>query len=279
MKVMYRIAPFLLLTVAAFAQTDAPQAEAPPPDVDKAVRARVIEFYTMMHNEEYRKAESFISDDTKDYYYEGEKPIVHKFELLEIHYSENFTHAQAITRCSRPLVMAGFPPGEITLKIPTLWRFENGNWFLYEDPEKRKNPGGIQSKVTEAVQAGTAAALAGSPPDTAKASDAPKDLAPKDIPTDGSFAMAKLQVDKTEIQLAPGGTERVTLTNGSPGLLELQLGYHLNGIETKLDNYNVASHEKAVLTFEAGKEPTGGVFFVQVMPTGEVIRIIVGVKK
>jgi hypothetical protein len=273
MKGMYRTAPFLFLALAAFAQTDAPSAGNPPAEVDKALRARVTEFYTLIHNEEYRKAESYIADDTKDYYYDGQKPVAHTFELIELRYSDNFTHAVAYTKCSQPLVMAGFPPAELVLKIPTLWRLENGNWYLYEDPEKRKNPGGIQAKVSAALQAGASAALAGPP---AILKEVPKDGAPVAPP---AFAMAKLEADKTQFDLEPGGTEHVTFTNGSPGVMELELGYHLTGIETKLDRSTVGAGEKAILTFQAGKEPKPGVFFVKVNPTGEVFDIRVGIKK
>jgi hypothetical protein len=270
MKLMYRIALFALLGAAAFAQTDTPPAGKPPAEVEQALRARVNELYTLLKNHEYRKAEGLIADDTKDYYYAGPKQDVHTFEVLDIEFSDRFSHAKATTKCSEPLVVAGFPPGVITLKIPTLWRFENGNWYLYEDPAKIASPSGLQGKVQAAVEAGTAAA-------TAPPSEAPKDM-PKEIPKDPAFVLGKLQVDKPEVTLAAGATELITIGNSSNGPMQLELGYPLKGIEAKLDRTEVGKGEKAVLTLKAGKEPAGGTFYLRVMPTQEVITIHVQVK-
>src|ERR1017187_5212659 len=189
-KEMYRIALFALAAAAAFAQTDVPPAETPPAEVDQALRARVNEFYILMQNHEYRKGEAMIAEDTKDYYYAGSKPEIHQFEVLSIEYSGHFTHAKVTTRCSQPLVVAGFPPGEISLKIPTLWKIDNGNWYLYEDPEKIHNPSGLQTKIQSAVNEAAAK--------TAQLS------MPKEISQDPSFVLGKVQVDKAMVKLAPG---------------------------------------------------------------------------
>jgi hypothetical protein len=264
MKEMYRIALFALAAAAAFAQTDVPPAETPPAEVDQALRARVNEFYILMQNHEYRKGEAMIAEDTKDYYYAGSKPEIHQFEVLSIEYSGHFTHAKVTTRCSQPLVVAGFPPGEISLKIPTLWKIDNGNWYLYEDPEKIHNPSGLQTKIQSAVNEAAAK--------TAQLS------MPKEIPQDPSFVLGKVQVDKAQVELAPGTATPITISNGSAGLITLELGYPLKGIEAKLDRTDVAGGEKAVLTLTAGKEPSPGTFYLRVVQTGEAIRILVQVK-
>jgi hypothetical protein len=265
MKGMYRLALFAFLGVAAFAQTDVPPAEKPPADVDQAVRARVNEFYTLLKDQQYRKGESFVSDDTKDYYYEGSKPVVHAFEIIDVQYSNNFTHAKVTTKCTTPLVVPGFPQSEVSLKIPTLWRLENGNWYLYEDSTKMFNLDGLQKKVEAAIAAAPVpgAAVSGMP---------------KEIPQTPAFAMGKMQVDKTDIELTAGAEAQIQISNGSAGRMELELGYPLPGIEAKLDRTAVDHGEKAVLTLKAGKQATGGIFFVRVMPTEEVIKVRVQVK-
>ena len=82
-----------------------PLAEKPPAEVDQALRGRVNEFYTMMKNKDYRKAEGWIADDTKDYYYAGPKPDIRSFELLSVEFSD-LAHAKALVRCTMPLVVA-----------------------------------------------------------------------------------------------------------------------------------------------------------------------------
>jgi hypothetical protein len=268
MKVMYCICLFACLTAVAFAQADAPPAEKPPAELEQAVRSRVAEFYTLMKNHEYRKGESLIAEDTKDYYYAGGKPEIHTFEILDIEYSENFTRAKAMTRCSEPLVVAGFPPGEITVKMPTLWKLENGNWYLYEDPTKMASPGGLQKKVQAAVEAGAAATT----------DKLPLGM-PKEISQDPSIALGKMELDKTEVNLKAGATEEIHIDNHSSGPMTLELGYPLGGVEAKLDRRNLNAGERAVLTLKAGRTPKSGLFYLRVLPTGEALTIRVAVTK
>jgi hypothetical protein len=270
MKGMYRIALFAFLGAAAFAQTDVSPAEKPPAGLEQAVRTRVNEFYSMMLNHQYRKAEAWIAEDTKDYYYGGQKPEIRKYEVLTIEFSEHFTHAKAITRVSEPVVVAGFPPSEMTVNIPSLWKIENGNWCLYEDPEKITNPSGLRTKIQAVIDQAAAANAAGATPALPEM--------PRELPKDPSFVLGKIQVDKPAVTLAAGTAETVSIVNGSSGPVTLELGYPLQGIEAKLDRTEVPRGERAVLTLTAGKAPGSGAFYLRVMPTGEAIRIQVQVK-
>jgi hypothetical protein len=259
-----RIFLLALLGAAAFAQTAAP-AEKPPADVDKAFRARLDQFYTFLKNKEFRKAEGLIAEDTKDYYYEGGKPDISQFEVLEVHYSDGFTRANAITQCTQTLMIPGFPSSEVHLKIPSTWRLEDGNWYLFVDQSKILSPVGLPMKQVPSSQApdGAGAATAG---------------IPKEIAQDPAFALGKVQADKAKVHLPAGATERVTIANGTRGPISLELGYPLKGVEAELDRAELPGGEKAVLSLKAGDEPTGGIFYLRIMPTEEVLRISVDVK-
>ena len=260
MKIMFRFALAALLGAAAFAQTDAPPAEKPPAEVEQALRARVKEFYTMVQNHEFRKAETLMADDTKDYWYEGPKPEINRFEILDAQYSEHFTRAKVFTQCSQKIVTPNFPPGEFSLKIPTTWRFENGNWYLYVDQSKLLSPMGLEVKTTTGPPSGSASPI------------------PKEFPVDASFVLGKVKADKEKVELSAGASQQISINNASLGHVKLELGYPLKGIEPKLDRTDVPGGEKAVLTLVAGKEPSAGTFYVRVMPTGEVIGVQVQVK-
>jgi hypothetical protein len=272
MKTMYRIAILALLSIAAFAQKDVPPgekppaepAEKPPAEVDQALRARVNEFYSLMVSQQFRKAEALIAEDTKDYYYAGTKPEIHKYEIVGIEYTDRFTHAKVMTRCNEPIAMAGFPPGEITVIVPTLWKIENGNWALYEDPNKITNPSGLRSKIQSAVDG--------------SAGQAALPAMPKELPKDPSFALGKLQIDKPVVKLEAGTVETITISNTSAGPVTLEPGYPLPEIEPKLDRTELGKGEKAILTLTAGKQPGTGFYYLRVMPTGEVLRIEVKAK-
>jgi len=231
--------------------------------VDQALRARVTEFYTLLKNQEYRKAEAWVAEDTKDYYYAGPKPEIHNFELVDVQFSEHFTHATVTTKVSEPVVVAGFPPSVLTVRVPTMWKIENGAWVVYEDPNKSHSPGALQSKIDIAV----AGAIAANLPAT-----------PKDMPTDPAFVFGKVRVEKPEVEIEPGASESVEILNGAPGPVTLQPGYPLKGIEGKLDHTDLAGGQKAVLTLTAGKEPVGGSYTLRVVPTGETLIINLKVK-
>jgi hypothetical protein len=256
---MSRIALFAVLGAVALAQTEVQPPEKAPAELEQAVRARVNQFYEMLVNHQYRKAEGWVAEDTKDYYYAGSKPEIHKYEVLTVEFSEHLTHAKVMTRVSEPIVVAGFPPTEITLNMPTLWKLENGDWCVYEDPEKIVNPTGLRSKVQAAVD-GASAKLA-------------MPQMPKEQPTDSNFVLGKVLLDKREVKLAPEAVEKITVSNSSNGPVTLEPGYPLAGIEATLDRTELGPGDKAILTLKAGKEPGSGFYYLRLMPTGEVLRI------
>ncbi len=254
----------MLVAAACFAQTAPPDAPKPPADVDQALRARINEFYGLLLKKEYRKAEALIADDTKDYYYGIGKPDFTKFELLEIRYSENFTRATAITQCAQKVQQPGFPLGEWNLKVPSLWKYENGNWYWYVNQSVVVSPVGIVQKV----EAGNGAAVSA----PAIASGIPKEFAKTP-----DFALGKVGADKKMVTLEGDKAEKVIIVNGSPGEIRLSMPKQL-GLDFQLEPAVLAAGEKAVLTMRATKDSLSGVLGVQIIPTGEILTIQVVVK-
>jgi hypothetical protein len=262
MKFHFAIA--VLLAAVSFAQTAPPDAPKPPADVDQALRARVNEFYDLLLKREFRKAEALIADDTKDYYYSVGKPTIEKFVLQEIRYSDNFTRATAIVKCTQKVSQPGFPLGAWDLPIPSMWKYENGNWYWYVNQTAVMTPVGIVEKLT---------------PDRGSAASAP--VAGSEIPKSFSqvpdFALGKVGIDKRTVTLEGDKTEKVTIINGSDGQVQLLMPNQL-GLDLKLEPVALAARERAVLTLRATKGSTSGNLFVQVIPTHELIGIQVVVK-
>jgi len=258
---MDRIVLLAIAGTMAFAQTEAPPAEKPPAGLEQTVTARANEFYTLMVQQKYRQAEAYVAEDTKDYYYAGAKPEIRKYEVLKVEFSDHFTHAKVWTRCVEPIVMAGFPPGDVTVTVPTLWKLQDGNWYVYENPDKIRNPSGLQS-----VPVPVPPANAGTAPPVPQAGL-------PNLPKDPAFVFGKVHADKTEVKLPAGGSEKITIANGSDGPISLEYGFPLAGVDAKLDRTDVGRGEKAVLTLTAGKSPASGVYSLRVMPTNEAIRI------
>src|SRR5580700_10515939 len=85
-------ASLLLLPILALAQEQA------PPDVDQELRARVSGFYQNFLDDSYspRKAEPYVAEDTKDYFYNALKQKYQSFQIVKITYSDNFTKAVVV---------------------------------------------------------------------------------------------------------------------------------------------------------------------------------------
>ncbi|MGA3018555.1 MAG: hypothetical protein ABSF62_15645 [Bryobacteraceae bacterium] len=260
----FRIAIAVLLAAACFAQTTPPDAPKPPAGVDQALRARVNEFYGLLLKRDFRKAEALIAEDTKDYYYGIGKPDFTKFELLEIRYSDDFTHATAIVQCTQKVVQPGFPLSEWNLKIPSAWKLENGNWYWYVSQTEVMTPVGIVKKVEAGNGAGgSAPATDGGPP--------------KVVPKPPDFAYGKVAADKNMVTLEENKAEKVTIVNGSTGEIRLSMPKQL-GLDLQLEPAVLLAGEKAVLTVRALRDSVSGVVYVEVIPTGEIVAVKVEVK-
>ena len=268
----FRIALLAVCCAAALAQTGAPDTEKPPADVEQAVLARATEYYTLLLNHEYRKAEAMVAEDTKDFYYNGSKPNITKFEVKGVRFSDHFTRAVVSTVVSQkavmPLGMPGGNAGDWALTLPSAWKFENGNWYYFVDQSVILNPVGKATRVQGA---------SGSAGSTGVKVPTPEEIE-KEISKPPDFAYGKVTADKPAVTLGPGETEKVAIVNGAQGQVRLRLSGQITGVAARLDRAQVDAGDKAILSLEAGKDATGGILYVQVIPTGESIPIIVKMK-
>src|ERR1700679_330037 len=105
---MHRLLIFATLATAAFAQNPADPLHRAPSDVDQALRARITEFFHYHVTGEHRKAEELVAEDTKDYFYDGNKPRYLSFEIGKIEYSDGYTKAKAMVVVKMPVMLPGF---------------------------------------------------------------------------------------------------------------------------------------------------------------------------
>src|SRR5437867_11092042 len=99
MRRKMRFAILALFAGVVCAQNPSDLFNKPPAKVDKALRARIAEFYTDHVKQEFRKAEGLVADDTKNFFYSQNKPAYLSFEISRIDYSENFSRAKATVLC------------------------------------------------------------------------------------------------------------------------------------------------------------------------------------
>jgi hypothetical protein len=153
---MLRLSALVLFAAALWAQP-ATQAAAPP-DVDQALRARVTEFLDYHVRGEFRKAEALVAEDTKEIFYNRNKPRYMGCKgIAQIRYSDNFSKAYVVALCTIPMMIqanpgdtdasgkAQMPIGPPSAPIPMTWRVEkDGKWYWYLDPDMdRRSPFGV----------------------------------------------------------------------------------------------------------------------------------------
>ena len=253
----------LLLVGVCFAQT-APQAEVKKPLTpdEQAFWNRVNDFYTLLVKKQYRKAEEFVANDTKDYYYGIAKPDITKFEVMEVHLDADQERATALTQCAQRVNQPGFPMGEWNLKVPSLWKKENGQWQWYVIQTETMTPVGIVKKNDTGVSAAPAASAGN---------------LPKDIPNTVDFALGRVGMDRKAVLLNQDKPEKITIINASQGEVTLFMPTQL-GLDLKLEPARLNAGEKATLIIKATHESRPGTIYIQLIPTGELLPIQVEMK-
>src|SRR5579863_7304979 len=128
----------LIFACVAVCFAQAPKEEPKPPaDVDKALRTRVEEFFQDHVTGEYRKAEALVAEDSKDLFYNHNKPRYIKYVGIDhVTYSDNFTKAYAVVMVVSPEMIAGWGSDPAALPIPSTWKIDNGKWCWYVEPEQ-----------------------------------------------------------------------------------------------------------------------------------------------
>ena len=258
---MLRITILAALAATCLAQNAEELVNRPPADVDKALRDRVTEFYGYHISREYRKAEALVAEDTKDYFYANNKPHYLKCEIRQVKYSDEFKQAQVMTMCSMFVMVPGFTDRPMSIPIGSTWKIEDGRWVWYvSDDARRASPFG---KMTPGPY----------PKDGAQQ---PEAIPP--IPTSPDFLYGLIKIDKDTVELKPGESAQITITNTAPGPMTVQVSGKITGIEAALDNGSLKANAKAVLTVKAGDAAVSGTLTIFVTPIQQSIPIHVNVK-
>src|SRR5215472_15445772 len=197
---MFRFSIVALLAATLLSAQDPSELfHKPPADVDKALRARISEFFELHVKGDFRRAEALVAEDTKDYFYDNNKPRYLGFEISKIKYNDDFTKAQVTVLCEQYVRFPGFPNTPVKVPTPSTWKIENGKWVWYVDQSQiALSPLGIK--------------MSPGPP-----SHTPGPAAFGQVPTLEQF-YASFKADRDSVELQPGSIETVNINNGSPGV-------------------------------------------------------------
>ena len=240
----------------AFAQNPGDAFNRPPAKVDQALRARIDEFYQDHVKQQFHKADSLVAADTKEFFYVQNKPAYLSCNIGRIEYSEKFTRAKAVVMCEQYVMIPGFVDKPLKVPIPSTWKVEHGKWYWYVDKEAlRTTPFGKMTAGPGGASGAVPAAL------------------PTALPDNADFVLKLVKADKEMVELKPGHSEQITITNSAPGNMDLTIVGSVPGVEAKLDHSQMKVGDRAVLTLKAGDKPQSGLFSIRVEQTGLVLPI------
>ena len=250
---MHRILIFASLATAAFAQDPADLFNRAPAEVDQALRARITEFFHYHVTGEHRKAEELVAEDTKDYFYDGNKPRYISFEIGKIDYSDGYTKAKALVTVKMPVMLPGFNGKVMDIPSPSYWKLIDGKWYWYLDTSMRNaSPFGEMKP---------------GPPSADGAPSRPV------IAATMHELFSQVKVDKAAVEAKVGSPDQIVITNGMVGPISLTVQGKIDGIEAAFDHAEVKPGEKATLTVKATDGAKTGVLTVHVEQTGQTIPI------
>jgi hypothetical protein len=257
---MFRLSLLALLAAASFAQDASEVFNKPPARVDQALRERIHQFYQYHVDLEFHKAEALVAPDTKKYFYSHNKPPYLSCETGKIVYSDNFKSAKATILCSQYVMVPGFADKPIKVPFGSTWKLVKGKWCWYVD--------------SQAMATTPFGKMTPGPPGAPGAAG----RLPASIPDNADFVMSLVKADKDSVSLKPGQSENVTIRNGAPGIMDIQLVGTVPGVEAKLDHANLKVGDQAVLTLQAGDGARSGIVNIKVEQTGQVIPVKVSVQ-
>jgi len=221
---------FLPLVVAA---------QTPPRQVDRALRARVNEFFQYHVDGNFRKAYEMVAEDTKDYYFATQKVRFKSFKIENIKYSDHFTRAEVDISSERFVELP--PPIRETVmpsRMKTTWKIENGKWVWYD-----------LSRPTSITPMGP------SDPNTLRSrgsSPAMPDVSPATMQARANAILkGNSAPDKSELVLPVDKTssEQIVFHNGEQGSVKISLdsGARPAGLTAELDKTDLNAGENALI--------------------------------
>ncbi len=229
------IASLLLATsTAAFGQAST-LFEKAPPEIEEALRARIMQFYQAHVDGKWRLADQVVAEESKDTFLGADKQRLKSYSIVKIKYSKDFSDAEVVASCRTEMVMHGNRM-EVPLAIASHWKTIEGQWFWYAPT--------VTGKWMTPAGPMTAGPDNGQKPSRAMPGD-PAVLAAQ--------LLDRIKVDKTEILLSsyePASME-VIVTNDTDGPVNVKVDVDgaFAGVTAKIDKPVLNAHDKATVVF------------------------------
>jgi hypothetical protein len=214
-----------------------------PEKVDKALRARVNEFFQYHVDGNLRKAMDLVADETKDEYFASGKMVLKSFTLDDVKYSDKFDKATVTCTVVRDWEIR-MQHNQVTIPMVTTWKIEHGKWVWYHDKQGEwlTPMGPSDYKAITRNSDGTV--------NVPKINQDSVLAAAKQI-LDGSNLNG---VDKLDVRFDDGkaGTDQVHLHNAAQGAVQVEMTpmEPVPGLTFAFDKLNVNAGDTATLSFK-----------------------------
>ena len=130
-----RFAVPLSILLAAGAVCAQDLARKAPAEIDDALKTRVSSFYQHFQRGEFRQAETFLDEGSRDAFYNAKKNRIVDFHIQAVEYSEDFRKANVLVVCKTAIAMLGSEP--LNMPLNSDWRFNEGDWWLHLTEHQR----------------------------------------------------------------------------------------------------------------------------------------------
>ena len=266
---MRRLLIILALGLSSFASAQFEQSA--PDELVSSLTSRVSGFYTAFQAGQFRQAENFVDEESKELYYNVQKSRIMGHEIKSITWADDFRSARVMVVAMSMVPLVGNKP--VPVPVGGLWNLIDGEWYLHmTPPDKRRTPFGM-------ADANAAAGL-GQPTGTM-------------IPQGGDIKVPSIADMRQMMSMAesavvfPAGlteatVKTITLTSGAPTGFLLRVepeGKTPGGLTVQVDPQDVQPGGTATITITydpaAGALSGQRTLYFDVSPTGQRLEATV----
>lgn len=242
-----------------------------PDELVSSLTSRVSGFYTAFQAGQFRQAENFVDEESKELYYNVQKSRIMGHEIKSITWADDFRSARVMVVAMSMVPLVGNKP--VPVPVGGLWNLIDGEWYLHmTPPDKRRTPFGMADA--------SAAASLGQPTGTM-------------IPQGGDIKVPSIADMRQMMSMAesavvfPAGlteatVKTITLTSGAPTGFILRVesdGKIPDGLTVQIDPQDVQPGGTGTITITydpaAGALSGQRTLYFDVSPTGQRLEATV----
>ncbi len=229
----------LYLALAGVALNGQALSKAVPEEIDGALRENVNTFYEHFKRGQFRQAEAFVDEESKDTFYTAQKTRIIDFNLKSINYAEDFRSARVLTVCKTMIPLFGSQ--SVDLPLTSEWRLIDAEWQLHFET----NTGGEDS------DASTPFGGMSFYPNSQPSGGAPSIKQPT---LESLREMFSVSEESLKIEGAADIQTAKVKNNATGKLIIERVGREIAGILIEIDKPQLASGEEATLSFSRGPD-------------------------